>query len=62
MSVLRISNIPSFTVFEELVKGAVKSQAGQGKEVQIVQGITDFDAIFQSSIPKDVQGNLRMQA
>ena len=55
--ILRISNIPSFKVFEELVKSAVKSQSGQVKEVQIVQGITYFDALFQSSIPKDVQGN-----
>jgi len=30
--VLRISNIPSFQVFEELVKAAVKSQVGKVKK------------------------------
>ena len=62
MSVLRISNIPSFQVFEDLVIGAVKSQEGKVKEVQIVKGITDFDAIFQSSIPNDVQGTNKIES
>ena len=53
---MRISDIPSFQVFEDLVIGAIKSQEGKVKEVQIVKGITDFDTMFQSSIPKDVQG------
>jgi len=27
------------------------------KDVQIVKGITDFDAVFESTIPKDLQGH-----
>jgi len=51
-------NIPSFQVFEELVKDIVQSQEGKVKDVQIVIGITDFDKMFESSIQKDVQGNI----
>ena len=51
-------NIPSFQVFEELVKDVVQSQEGKVKDVQIVIGITDFDKMFESSIQKDVQGNI----
>lgn len=49
-------NIPSFEVFEQLVKDAVKVDEGKVKDVQILMGITDFDTMFKSSIPKDVQG------
>lgn len=49
-------NIPSFTVFEELVKDSVKSD-GRVKDVQFVTGITDYDELFKNSIPKEVTGN-----
>lgn len=49
-------NIPSFTVFEQLVKDSVKSD-GRVKEVQFVVGITDYDELFKNSIPKEVTGN-----
>lgn len=49
-------NIPSFEVFEQLVKGAIKVEEGKVKDIQILRGITDFDAMFKLSIPKDVQG------
>jgi hypothetical protein len=49
-------NIPSFTVFEQLVKDAVNSD-GSVKDVQIVTGITDYDELFKRSIPKEVTGN-----
>jgi hypothetical protein len=48
-------NIPSFTVFEQLVKDAVKSE-GKVKDVQFVMGITDYDEIFKNSISKEVTG------
>jgi hypothetical protein len=51
-------NIPSFTVFEQLVIDAVKSE-GKVKDVQFVMGITDYDELFQKSIPKDVTGNYK---
>lgn len=50
-------NIPSFKVFEQIVKGSIQAKEGKVKEVQLVIGITDFDSMFESSIPKDVQGN-----
>jgi len=49
-------NIPSFQVFEQLVKDAISVQEGKVKEVQLVRGITDFDNMFKSAVPKDVQG------
>ena len=46
-------NIPSFSVFEQLVKDSVKSE-GKVKDVQFVTGITDYDELFNNSIPKEV--------
>jgi len=56
VSELRPMNIPSFTVFEQLVKDAVNSD-GSVKDVQIVTGITDYDELFKRSIPKEVTGS-----
>ena len=50
-------NIPSFSVFEQLVKDSVKSE-GKVKDVQFVTGITDYDELFNNSIPKEVTGKL----
>ena len=49
-------NIPNFSVFEELVKNAVKSD-GRVKDIQFVLRITDYDKMFKESIPKNVTGN-----
>ena len=49
-------NIPSFSVFEQLVKDSVKSE-GKVNDVQFVTGITDYDELFNNSIPKEVTGN-----
>jgi len=49
-------NIPSFIVFEQLVKDAIKSE-GKVKVVQFVTGITDYDILFKNSIPKEITGN-----
>jgi hypothetical protein len=53
-------NIPSFTVFEQLVKDAVKSE-GSVKDIQFVTGITDYDELFKKSIPKEVTGSYRIK-
>jgi len=56
VSELRPMNIPSVSVFKQLVKDAINSD-GKVKDVQILTGITDYDRLFKNSIPKEVTGN-----